>query len=106
MIGRALESIRKSLAAEGIDAVLSVRESGEIDENRAYSLEETFPDSHPGKALAGLRAREGLTQKQMAEALDISQSRLSELERGIRRISLDMAKKIAEKYGISHRSLV
>ncbi|MDR2075546.1 MAG: helix-turn-helix domain-containing protein [Desulfovibrio sp.] len=75
-------------------------------ENRAYSLAETFPDSHPGKALAGLRAREGLTQKQMTEALGISQSRLSELERGVRRISIDMAKKAAEKYGISYRSLL
>jgi antitoxin component HigA of HigAB toxin-antitoxin module len=106
MTGRALESIKKTLETEGIEAVFSVLNSGEIDENRAYSLEEAFPDSHPGKALAGLRMREGLTQKQMAESLSISQSRLSELERGIRRITIDMAKKAADIYGISHRSLL
>jgi DNA-binding XRE family transcriptional regulator len=106
MTDNALVSIRKSLEAEGIEAVFSVLNSGEIDENRAYSLEETFPDSHPGKALAGLRAREGLTQKRMAESLCISQSRLSELERGVRRISIDMAQKAAKLYGISHRSLL
>jgi DNA-binding XRE family transcriptional regulator len=106
MTGRALESIKKSLEAEGIEAVFSVREDEEIDENRAYALEESFPGSHPGRRLAGLRAREGLTQKQMAASLNISQSRLSELERGIRRISIDMAKKAAETYGVSYRSLL
>jgi antitoxin component HigA of HigAB toxin-antitoxin module len=106
MTDKALVAIKKSLEADGIEAAFSVRDSGEIEENRAYSFEETFPDSHPGKALAGLRAREGLTQKQMAESLGISQSRLSELERGVRRITVDMAKKTAKLYGISHRSLL
>jgi antitoxin component HigA of HigAB toxin-antitoxin module len=106
MTDKALVSIKKSLASEGIEAVLTVKQRADIDENSTYSLEETFPDSHPGKALAGLRAREGLTQRQMAESLGISQSRLSELERGVRRITIDMAKKAAEMYGISHRSLL
>lgn len=68
-----------------------------------YEIEEVFPDSAPGHRLRGLRKREGLTQKAMAEALGIRQSHLSDMERGTRAISVDMAKRIAKTYGTSHQ---
>jgi hypothetical protein len=38
-------------------------------EAETLSLEEVFPDLHPGSAIRGLRLREGLTQEQLARLL-------------------------------------
>ncbi|MDL2260391.1 helix-turn-helix domain-containing protein [Deltaproteobacteria bacterium OttesenSCG-928-K17] len=65
--------------------------------------EEVFPNSHPGSRLRGLRTREGITQKQMAEALNIRQHHISEMEKGTRSISLDMAKRIGETFNTSYK---
>lgn len=65
--------------------------------------EEVFPNSHPGSRLRGLRAREGITQKQMAEALNIRQHHISEMEKGTRPISLEMAKRISKTFDISYK---
>lgn len=75
-------------------------------DGKTFSFEEVFPEYHPGIALAGLRHREDLTQKQMAEKLGISQARLSEYERNKRRITIDMAKRIGEIFNISYKSLL
>lgn len=68
-----------------------------------FSAEEVFPNSHPGSRLRGLRTREGITQKQMAEALDIRQHHVSEMEKGTRTISVDMAKRISKTFNISYK---
>ena len=102
---RAMDSIVKLFGKEGIP-VSFVQKQPKREENRTYSFAEVFPDFHPGKALLGLRAREGLTQKEMAATIGVTQARLSEYERGKRNISVDMAKKIAAKYGISYKSLL
>ena len=68
-----------------------------------YSIEEVFPDSTPGSRLNGLRLKEGLTQTQMAESLGIRQNHLSEMERGQRTITVDMAKRIAKQYDTEYR---
>ncbi len=67
------------------------------------SFEEVFPNSHPGSRLRGLRAREGITQKQMAEQLGIRQHHISEMEKGTRPISVDMAKRISQTFNISYK---
>ncbi|MFI3271149.1 MAG: helix-turn-helix transcriptional regulator [Pseudomonadota bacterium] len=67
------------------------------------SVEELFPNASPAMALRGLRVREGITQKQLADCLGISQTRVSELETGARAISLAMAKRIAEAYKTSYK---
>ena len=46
--------------------------------------------------LRGLRYREQLTQKQLAEKLFIHQHHLSEMENGKRPIGKEMAKKLAD----------
>ncbi|MEQ1705736.1 MAG: helix-turn-helix transcriptional regulator [Rickettsiales bacterium] len=50
----------------------------------------------PATILRGLRYRENLTQKQLAEKLGIHQHHLSEMENGKRSIGKEMAKKLAE----------
>jgi DNA-binding XRE family transcriptional regulator len=50
----------------------------------------------PAIVLRGLRYREHLTQKQLAEKLSIHQHHLSEMENGKRPIGKEMAKKLAD----------
>ena len=47
-----------------------------------FSSEEVFADSHPGSRLYGLRVREGLTPKSLADKLGIRQHHISEMEKG------------------------
>lgn len=75
----------------------------EQDDEDVCSIEELFPNASPAMALRGLRLREGITQKQLADSLGISQTRVSELETGARAISLAMAKRIAEAYKTSYK---
>lgn len=76
-----------------------VNEEGE----ELYSANEVFPEGHPGMALRGLRTKEGITQKEFAARLGIRQHHVSEMEKGTRAISLDMAKRIGEAYNISYK---
>ena len=76
-----------------------VNEEGE----ELYTGEEVFPEGHPGIALRGLRTREGITQKELAKTLGIRQHHVSEMEKGLRSISKDMAKRIGEAYNISYK---
>jgi DNA-binding XRE family transcriptional regulator len=78
-------------------------DKNQIDDDAIYSFEETFPDSTPGRRLRGLRTREGITQKELADTLGIQQHHVSEMESGVRKIGLAMAKRIAKAYTISHR---
>ena len=73
------------------------------DSEALYSIDEVFPEANPGMALCGLRAREGITQKQLAERIKIRQTRVSEMENGVRPISVEMAKKIGKTFGISYK---
>jgi DNA-binding XRE family transcriptional regulator len=99
-----VESLRM---AEALKIVLSlagheirpVNDEGE----ELYSLEEVFPDSRPGSRLKGIRLREGLTQKEMAEHLGIRQNHISAMENGARSISLEMAKRAGKKYNVSYK---
>jgi DNA-binding XRE family transcriptional regulator len=74
---------------EAITAIL-----GAADES--LPLAEVFPDLHPGSAIRGLRLREGLTQKQLAEVLGIKRNNLSEMENGKRPIGKNLAKRLAQ----------
>lgn len=68
-----------------------------------YTHEEVFPDSCPATRLRGLRAREGITQKQLADAIGTTQSRVAELESGNKRISINMARRIAKTYNVHYK---
>ena len=89
-------------ALENILALTDLRAVNDQGEE-LYTIEEVFPDAHPGTALRGLRVREGITQKQLAERVQITQTRVSEMENGVRPISIDMAKKIGNVFGVSYK---
>lgn len=88
--------LRNALAVAGLEGW--VNEEGE----------EVFvhEDAAPAVRLRGLRTKEGITQQELAEALGISQGRLSELESGTRPISLAMAKRIGKVYGCNYKSFL
>ena len=95
---RVMEAIGGVLQLAG-HTVRRVNEDGE----ELYTHEEVFPEAHPGMALRGLRVKEGITQKELAERLGIKQHRVSEMEKGVRPISVDMAKRIGEAYNVVYK---
>ena len=94
-------AIRKKLAAMGHDVRMLNDEGEEL-----YTFEEIFPDAHPGMILRGLRGRDEMTQKELAEKLEIAPTRVSEMESGSRPISVKMAKKLAQIFATSHRAFL
>ena len=56
-----------------------------------------------GKALAGARYREGLTQMQLSELTGIPQRHISEMENGRRIIGKKMAKRLGKALNIGYR---
>lgn len=54
-------------------------------------------------ALAGLRYREGLTQKELGEMLGIKQSNISLMERGKRPIGKGIAKRLGEFFSTDYK---
>ncbi len=65
-----------------------------------FTLEDVFPDLHPGNAIRGYRARESMTQKELAAKLSISPRHLSDMEHGRRPIGKAMAKRLEQATGI------
>ncbi|MDR9748812.1 helix-turn-helix transcriptional regulator [Paenibacillus taichungensis] len=52
-----------------------------------------------GSGVRGIRVMAGLTQSQFAEALNVSQSCVSDVENGRRNVSRDMRIKLAQVFG-------
>ena len=59
-----------------------------------------------GNLLAGARIKAGLTQAQLAQKLDVRQNMISDYERGKRRLSPAMGKKIAKILNIASDRLI
>lgn len=78
-------------------------------DNEDYlSIDDLFGDliqhsCEPGFLLKGLRYREGLTQIEFAKQLNISQTNLSAMENGRRTIGKELAKRIANIFGLDYR---
>lgn len=70
---------------------------------RTYTVDEVFPDLVPGDALRGARELNGLAQQQLAKAVGIGKSNVSEMERGKRPIGKAMAKRLAKALGTSYK---
>ena len=65
----------------------------------SVTLAEAFPEyvvNPLGAALRGARAREGLTQRELAARTGIPQRHISEMESGKRTIGKERARKLAE----------
>lgn len=54
-------------------------------------------------SLAGLRNREGLTQKQLGELIDVKQANISLMERGLRPIGKNIAHRLAKVFKVDYR---
>jgi DNA-binding XRE family transcriptional regulator len=79
----------------------------DIEHNTVSSgefFEELFPgESKPAVSLRGLRKREGLTQKKLAEELGTTQSVVAAMETGLRGIGKNMAHRLAEILNTDYR---
>ncbi len=67
------------------------------------TFDEAFPEITPGQLLRGARTREDMTQAELAAELGIHKNNISEMERGVRNISVDMAKRLAEVLNTSYK---
>jgi DNA-binding XRE family transcriptional regulator len=76
------------------------------EEKEWYTIEEVFPNLHAGHSIRGLRYREDMTQKQLAELVGISVQNLSNMEHGRRPIGKDMAKRFAKVLNADWRLLL
>ena len=77
----------------------TISDCQEGEEADCVPWRDALPNAHYGNALRGLRVREGLTQKELAEKLGIEQSHVSAMEHAKRPIGKTLAKKIAEMFG-------
>lgn len=59
--------------------------------------------SEAGATLRGLRMRDGLTQKELAQEIGIAQANISKMEHGKRLIGKAMAKKFASFFHTDYR---
>ena len=57
----------------------------------------------PGALLRGLRVREDLTQVELARMIKVTQSDVSQMENGTRRIGRTIAKRIEKLFNIDYR---
>ena len=69
---------------------------------------EVFPDLNdseklPAITFRGIRAKTGLTQKEVAERLEITQAEVSKIECGKRSIGKALAKRIEKEFKINYR---
>ncbi len=55
-----------------------------------------FPHSTPGTVLRGARGLRGMTQAVLAVAIGVHVSNISEMERGLRPIGKEMAKRLGK----------
>jgi DNA-binding XRE family transcriptional regulator len=98
---------RRLAKAYNVVDITDVDQPLEIDNTeRTYSIEEVFPElliNRAGVALRGYRAREGLTQRHLAEMTGIPQHHISEMENGKRTIGKERARKLATALKCDYR---
>jgi ribosome-binding protein aMBF1 (putative translation factor) len=87
-----LDVIKQAVAAHG----------GE-ESSGSVPWREVFPHFNPGIALRVGRKKEGLTQKELARLIGVSQNHISEMEHGKRPIGKDMARRLAEALKVDYR---
>jgi len=99
--------IELSIHGEQVDELINwIRKKFEVSilssgSNDSIPVEETdfwkeMQSNRVGNLLAGARHKAGLTQKELADKLGVRQNMISDYERGRRRLSLQMAKRIAK----------
>jgi len=88
-------------------AIESLRPLGFVDTSDSVPWRQAYPEYTEkqliGKALAGARHKEKLTQIQLAVMIGIPQRHISEMENGKRPIGKEMAKRLGEALNISYK---
>jgi hypothetical protein len=88
-------------------AIQSLKALGFVDILDSVPWRDAYPEYSEGqlsgKALAGVRYREGLTQIQLSEMTGIPQRHISEMENGKRPIGKEMAKRLGKVLNISYK---
>jgi len=88
-------------------AIETLKPLGFVDTSESVPWREAYPECSEaqliGKALAGARDREGLTQIQLSELTGIPQRHISEMENGKRTIGKEMAKRLGKALNIGYK---
>lgn len=88
-------------------AIESLKPLGFVDLTDTVPWRDAYPEYSEeeltGKALAGVRYREGLTQVQLSELTGIPQRHISEMENGKRPIGKETAKRLGKALNISYK---
>jgi hypothetical protein len=88
-------------------AVDALKPLGFVDTSEAIPWREAYPECSEaqliGKALAGARYREDLTQTGLSILAGIPQRHISEMENGKRPIGKEMAKRLGKALNISYK---
>jgi hypothetical protein len=88
-------------------AVETLKPLGFVDTSDSVPWRLAYPEHSEGqligKALAGVRYREGLTQIQLSEMTGIPQRHISEMEHGKRPIGKEMAKRLGNALNIGYK---
>ncbi len=88
-------------------AIENLKPLGFVDTSDSVSWREAYPEYSEGqligKALAGARYRQGLTQMKLAELIGIPQRHVSEMENGKRPIGKEMAKRLGNALNIGYK---
>jgi len=88
-------------------AIESLKPLGFVDTSDSVPWRDAYPEYSEaqliGKALAGARYREGLTQIQLSEMTRIPQRHISEMENGKRSIGKEMAKRLGKAMNIGYK---
>ena len=79
--------------------------------NDQVSIQEVFGKlntkyTQPGALLQGIRTRENLTQMQLAKMINVTQSDISQMEKGVRKIGRNIAQRIESLFDINYRSFL
>ncbi len=86
-----------------------MRQEGVEEDKDYYTVEEVFPytaEELPRVYLRGIRYREDLTQKQLAELTGISVRHISQMENGKRRVDKELANKLAKVLNCDENALL
>jgi len=88
-------------------AIETLKPLGFVDTSESVPWREAYPESSEaqliGKALAGARYREGLTQMALSRLSGIPQRHISEMENGKRSIGKEMARRLGKALNISYK---
>lgn len=88
--------------------IFGLDDATDDEDGGTVSPEEVFGDlfekyGKAGALLGGLRYSEGLTQREFAKILNITQANLSAMENGKRTIGKELAKRIEAKFKLDYR---